>query len=350
MRWLTLAPGAVWLGVLLTDVFGTVFVPRGGPGHVTGWVYRTAWAVWRRVAAAVPHRHRRRVLGLGGPLLVPLTAGLWAGQLVIAFTLIYLPLVNGLSLPQGSTGEVTWQTALYYSGYCATTLGIGDVYASTSALRLLAVVEAVIGFSLFSASISYLFSVYGTLTTTTSLAREISRFIGRDRGDDALGFLVTLHRARAVEQFTGWLSQVNSTLQRVVQGQAHYPVLHYFHIPDDDSALPVTLPALMEILTIVRTMIDPAHQPALVGGPVVDAAYDSAGGVLREQADQLRLGTAENVHHGRGDAPDSHELHHRLAAAGVPVSGEVQACRDYEHLRASWAPAGWRVREHFGYR
>ncbi|PRY20135.1 potassium channel family protein [Pseudosporangium ferrugineum] len=343
------ALGVVWLVLLLTDVFGTVFVPRGGPGHVTGWVYRRAWAVWRRVAAVVPARYRRRVLGLGGPLLVPLTAALWIGQLVVAFTLIYLPLVGGLSLPIGSSGEVTWQTALYYSGYCATTLGIGDVYASTSALRLLAVGEAVIGFSLFSASTSYLFSVYGTLTTTTSLAREISRFIGRDRGHDAVRFLVTLHEARAVEQFTGWLSQVTSTLQRVVQGQAHYPVLHYFHIPDDESALPVTLPDLLEILTLVRTMVDPARQPALVGGPVVRAAFDSATGVLRGQARQLHLGAAGEAHHGSA-GPDPRELHRRLAAGGVPVRDQPQAYADFERLRSSWAPACSEVRDHFGYR
>jgi hypothetical protein len=36
--------GLVLLGVLLVDVFGTVFVPRGGAGFVTSRLYRVIWA------------------------------------------------------------------------------------------------------------------------------------------------------------------------------------------------------------------------------------------------------------------------------------------------------------------
>ena len=99
MRWLTLALGAVWLVVLLTDVFGTVFVPRGWARPRDRMGVSDGMGGVATGGHSRPRRHRRRVLGLGGPLLVPLTAGLWAAHLVIAFTLLYLPLVNGLSLP-----------------------------------------------------------------------------------------------------------------------------------------------------------------------------------------------------------------------------------------------------------
>lgn len=60
--------------------------------------------------------------------------------------------------------------ALYFSGAAASTVGIGDVYATTWALRLLAALEATWGFALFSVSISYLLSVYGGVRRTRSLA------------------------------------------------------------------------------------------------------------------------------------------------------------------------------------
>jgi Ion channel len=355
VRWLSLVVGIVLLTALFVDVFGTVFVPRGGAGCLTRRLYRVAWRAWKRIAAAVPPHCRRRVLALGGPLLLPLTVGLWVGELIVGFTLVYVPLVAGLTLPPGSGRDPTWITAMYYSGYCATTLGVGDVYATTPTLRLLAVAEAIVGFSLFSASISYLLNVYGTLTTTTSLARELARFAGLDRGADAVDTLVALHQAHAFDQLVGWLTQATSTIQRVVQGQAHYPVLHYFHIPDDESALPVTLPALLEILTIIRSVLDPAAQPALVTGPVVVAAYDSAAGVERGQARALRIVTAADPDRHRNQrpsqpgGPDARDIRARLLAAGIASRTEPEACHRYRQLRRDWSGPNAALRRHFGY-
>lgn len=264
---LSIAAGTVLLAVLLSDVFGTVFVPRGGPGHLTERVYRSAWWLWRRLARAAPPRLRRRVLALGGPLLLPLTVALWAGELVAAFSLVYLPLVDTLALSQPAEGPATWVTALYYSGYSATTLGVGDVMATTTPLRLLGVLEAALGFSLFSVAVTYLLSVYGALTRTTSLARGIARFVRRADGGDAVDLLVRVHDTGTQDQLTRWLSQTSFDLQRVIQGQAQYPLLHYFHMLDDESALPLTLPDLLETVTLARAVLDPAASPAVARGP-----------------------------------------------------------------------------------
>jgi hypothetical protein len=150
----------------------------------------------------------------------------------------------------------------------------------------------------------------------------------------------------------GWLTQVTSNIQRVVQGQAHYPVLHYFHIPDDQSALPVTLPALLEILTIVRAVLEPAAQPALVSGPVVIAAYDSATGVERGQARALRIPMATNLdRHGDSHRRDAGAriIRARLVTAGIACRMEPDACRRYQRLREDWAAPNAALRRHFGY-
>lgn len=49
------------LGVLVVDLFGTVFVPRGGAGVITSRLYQAAWAAWSRVATRAGGQ-RRRVL------------------------------------------------------------------------------------------------------------------------------------------------------------------------------------------------------------------------------------------------------------------------------------------------
>jgi hypothetical protein len=58
LQLLAVLAGLVLLGVLIVDVLGTVFVPRGGAGVLTNRLYRTASAGWSWVAAR-SGRHRR---------------------------------------------------------------------------------------------------------------------------------------------------------------------------------------------------------------------------------------------------------------------------------------------------
>ncbi len=168
--------GLVLLGVLVVDVFGTVFVPRGGPGFVTSRLYRITGAGWKR-AAARAGRHRRRVLAPGGPVLLPLTVAVWVAELVAGFALVYLPVAEQFSVPQPQAA-LSWVSALDVSAYSATTFGVGDVYATTTSLRLLITLEAGLGFALFSISITYALSVYGALLRATALARACPEFRG----------------------------------------------------------------------------------------------------------------------------------------------------------------------------
>lgn len=60
-----------------------------------------------------------------------------------------------------------WITVLfrhfYYSGYSLTTLGTGDIVPKTATYRLLTVLEAVLGFSTFTRTLTYFLSVYSAL-------------------------------------------------------------------------------------------------------------------------------------------------------------------------------------------
>lgn len=116
---LAVLAGLVLLGVLIVDVFGTVFVSRGGAGVLTDRLYRTAWAGWSWVAAR-SGRHRRAVLAVAGPILLPLTSAGWVAGLIAAFALICLPYTAQFPVPQGESGSVA---PLYVSAYAATTSG-----------------------------------------------------------------------------------------------------------------------------------------------------------------------------------------------------------------------------------
>jgi hypothetical protein len=167
---LAFAAGAVLASIV--DTLAPEAFRRGGPA----------------TALATSVGHRRRLLAIGGPLLLPLTVLLWAVELVLGFALLYLPAAEGFFSPDPS-GSAPFVTALYVSGYSASTLGVGDVYPQTGALRLLTTTEAALGFAVFSVSIAYLLSVYGALRQSKALALEISRFLDLDHQPDGLQVL-----------------------------------------------------------------------------------------------------------------------------------------------------------------
>ncbi len=268
MEVLAVVAGLVLLGLLIVDVFGTVFVPRGGAGVLASRLYRIVWAGWSW-AADRSGRHRRRVLALAGPVLLPLTVVLWVLILVSAFALVYLPSAAQLSVPAGGPAASGPVAALYVSAYAATTLGVGDIYATTPLLRLLITLEAGLGFALFSISITYVLSVYNALLRATALALRISGFIGRQAGEDAVDVVCRSVRARSEEQTLDWLRGTVSELATTNQAQAQYPLIAYFHIPRNDRALPMALADLLRLVTVLRALPGPSAFPALTSGPTV---------------------------------------------------------------------------------
>ncbi len=343
MQLLAVLAGLLLLGVLIVDVFGTVFVPRGGAGLLTNRLYRIAWAGWSWVAGR-SGRHSRAVLAMAGPVLLPLTVAVWVAGLIAAFALIYLPYTGQFSVPQGESASVA---PLYVSAYAATTLGVGDIYAATPLLRVLITVEAGLGFALFSIAITYVLSVYGALLRATALALQITSFVGRQAGEDAVDVVCRTVRAQSQDQTLAWLRQAVSDLATTAQAQAQYPLIAYFHIPRDDRALPLALTDLLELVTVFRALPDPAAFPALTTSPTVIWASRMITTFVVEHADQLR---------GRGDSSDEQtgleayvQTRQRLRTGGIALRSDEEARALYLELRQQWSGAGQGLMHHFGY-
>lgn len=307
---MALVAGVALLGVLTLDVFGTVSVPRGGPGVTTGRLYRSAWSLWRRLSQIGPWRERH-FLALGGPLLLPATVVLWALELVLAFALIYLPWRAELVFPQSGGGSGLL-ASFYVSAYSATTLGVGDVYAGNGLLRLLTAIEAAFGFALFTVAITYLLSVYNALRRATALALNISQFVGRQAGEDAVDVIARAVACGGEEELTSWLAQTASALGETAQAATQYPLVEYFHVPGNQRALPLALGDLLALLTICRAVLDPREFPRLVHGTTTVWAFRTAASFAQSRssalgvtarAEPMRSGWAFGLKLGDGSTP-----------------------------------------------
>jgi hypothetical protein len=339
--------GVTLLTLVMVDVFVTVFIPRGRPGPITKRLYRHLWRAWRSAVDRTRGQRRRRLLALAGPILLPLTTVVWALGLVTSFTLIYLPFGEAFEFPSSSDASALL-TAAYFSAYSATTLGVGDVYASSPALRILSVTEAAMGFAVFTVAITYLLSVFNALQRSTSLALEVSRYL-HARSDDALETFATLLAERQDEELSQWLGQVSSRLVETTQAQEQYPVLEYFHVPDDDRALPVASAELLEVLTACLAVLDPSAHSALAAGHRVRYAFHTAARHATERAAKVAPGFGPRQELPAERLAQYERIRGRLNTGAATLRHDDEARTDFVALRERWDQANAALNDHFGY-
>lgn len=336
--------GVALLLATVSDVFTTVFVPRGGAGWLTSRLYGGVWALWTKVACAGGIR-RRRLLAAAGPVLLPLTVVLWVAQVTVAFALIYLPSADQFSVPTPQS-QAGWASVLYVSAYSTTTLGVGDVYAATAGLRLLTTLQAAIGFALFSIAITYLLSVYNALQRATALALAVASYLGRVGDEDPVDLVCRTVTTGSEGEVLTWLGQITNDLAATSQAQRQYPLIAYFHVPTDDRALPLALQDLLVLITICRTLLDRDQYPALSSGPTMTAAWRSAAQFAGEHGSELGDG---DIHHGERGRRLYDSARARLIDAGVAVRAEPAAAHDFLAVHENWYADAQQLLRHFRY-
>ena len=148
--------GIALVAAALVDVFQTLFHPAGR-GALSDWTAKVTWPIFRRLAALRP-----RVLTYAGPTAILLIIISWAGLTWLGFGLIYLPHVGtgfDFSQASGASPHTGIVEAMALSVGALITLSEGS-YAKLHWLQLVCGAEAVVGFGLLTASVSWLLSIY----------------------------------------------------------------------------------------------------------------------------------------------------------------------------------------------
>jgi hypothetical protein len=174
VRLLVAAFAAALILIIAWDAFETILVPRriGRRIRLTRYFYVLTWRVWRALALRIRKPSRREaLLGLYGPLSLILLLSCWAMGLIIAFALLALAIQSRSHATPESFGLL-----LYMSGETFFTLGFGDFTPTTGLGRMLAVLEAGLGFGFLGTVIGYLPTMYGAFANREI---EISRMDAR---------------------------------------------------------------------------------------------------------------------------------------------------------------------------
>ncbi len=227
--------GVALVLVALRDIFQQLFRP-GGAGSLSRGLMRGIWTLFRRLAARRP-----ALLLLAGPSVFLTIVAVWVTLLVVGWALIFWPhLPGGFRYASGldpSRAEGLGE-ALYLSLVTLTTLGYGDITPTGATVRVLAPLEALVGFGLLTAAISWLLSIYPVLSRRRSLAHEVA--LVRE-AESKTGIPAMRMGAEATERM------LDSLTGRVISAGGdllRFPIAYYFYDGDEWSSLPAQIGTL----------------------------------------------------------------------------------------------------------
>ncbi|WP_324650092.1 potassium channel family protein [Georgenia sp. H159] len=266
MTWAMSVLGGVLVVTALWDVFHTLWHPSG-QGPVGKLVMRLVWRLSRHLGK----RGRR----LSGPSTMVLVIVTWAGMIIVGWALIYWPhMPDGFSFSPGLAPEQRNDAldALYLSLVAIATLGLGDIAPTEPGLRILVPLEALLGFALLTAAVSWVLQVYPALTRRRALALRLDGLRRVGTTDVLLG----MSPATAARLLDGVTDAVGAVYVDLLQ----YSESYYFRDANDRTTLAMTAPYAREL---AGTAAGSDSEDLRHAGRALSAVLDDLATVLDDQ-------------------------------------------------------------------
>jgi hypothetical protein len=228
--------GVAMVALAGRDAFDALFHPEGRATFAR-LIARAVWRAFRRAGPGHP------LFVLGGPVALVAVIATWAGLLIVGWALIFWPhMPDGFQFQPGveSAGSDLVH-ALNVSLVTLTTLGFGDITPKAEALRLIVPLEALIGFGLLTASISWLLLIYPVLARRRSLAYEIWLL---HAAESDTGLAADRLEPAAAERI---YADLTSRLVAVERDLVNFPITYYFEEGDARFSLPAVAPYVLEL-------------------------------------------------------------------------------------------------------
>ena len=287
----------VLIALALRDVFDTLF-HESGRAVLSRLLMRGVWRVFRRLGG-------RRRLSLAGPVALIVVVMSWATMLVVGWALFLMPhMPQDFSFSAPHSSRVV--ESLYLSLTTLTTVGFGDIAPAEGWLRVVEPLEALIGFGLLTASVSWLLSIYPLLSRRRSLAYEIHLLT---EAEARTGKPVTAMDAGAAE---GVYSELMSRLVAVERDMVTFPVAYYFAEADPRFALAAAMPPLLRLADAGRG--EDVAEPVRLRATMLRAAI---GDFARTTAARFHGSAAESTEELLDDYAHDHLLASETGDASV---------------------------------
>jgi hypothetical protein len=323
MNFVFAAAGALVVLLVVAEAFEALVLPRRvtRPFRFSRLYYQAAWAAWKGASGLVPASRRATFLSVFGPLSLLALFALWAAGLILGFALLH----RALSAEPAGLGD-----SLYLSGATFTTLGYGDVVPAGPAARLLAVLEACMGFGYFAVVIGYLPVLYQAFSRRETLISLLDARAGSP--PSAARLLLRLLPGRGDGALLdGFLAQAEVWAAELLESHLSFPVLGYYRSQHDNQSWLAALACALDGSALLLTVVEGADRRqarltfAMARHALVDLSL-----VLRRRPEAP----------GGDRLPEARllELCAALRAAGVAVRDDQAARSKLAELRGLYEP------------
>ncbi|MEQ4720934.1 potassium channel family protein [Nonomuraea sp. B19D2] len=288
MDWLVSLAGAGVIMAALRDLFHTLWHPTRH-GGLSRFVMMALWRLAQHVRA------RGRVVGLVGPLAMVTVVGTWAAIIILGWAIVYWPhMPESFTFTPGSKAaqQPALLDSLYLSLVTVATLGLGDIAPAEGWLRLVSPLEALVGFVLLTATVTWVLEIYPALTRRRVLAVRLALL---QRSDPSVQQLDSTVGATLLESLATEVARVRIDFTQ-------YAEAYYFHDGEDHSSLAATIGYADDLARRGKAARRPDVRLTgdLLAGALQDLATILDQRFLHTGGTPTEVFTAYAVDHGRG--------------------------------------------------
>jgi Ion channel len=323
---ITLVSVLIILAILL-DAFETVVLPR----RVTRKVrlarafYRVTWIPFAAIARRIKSNRRREgYLGFFGPLSLIMLLIVWAVGLVAGFGVLHWSLGSRLNI---NDGQVNLGSYFYFSGTTFFTLGYGDITAAETMARVLAILEAGLGFGFLALIIGYLPVIYQAFSRREA---SITLLDARAGSPPSAAELLRRH-GQNIADLDRLLYNWERWAAELMESHLSYPVLCYYRSQHNNQSWLTALTAVLDASALVMVGVDGAskRQGQLTFAMARHAVVDLA---------QIFNTPPQEITSDRLSKEENNRLRSFLSAAGVKLAAGDDADAKLSELRRMYEP------------
>jgi hypothetical protein len=261
--WVSVVGGVLVL-LVLWDVFNSLLYPTGR-GRISHSVMAGVWRLTRHA--------RPRIRRVAGPLALVAAIGTWGLLVLLGGALVYWPHLPSSFGYAPSTGPgAGFVDAFYLSVVTTSTLGYGDIVPTVAWLRLVAPLQALVGFALLTAAVAWFLEVYPALTRRRSLSLRLA-VLERAGVRDRIHELTPETSARTLDEISTALAQVRTDLTQ-------YAESYYFEDSTPAASLALTV---RHAADLAAAGVQSRHEDVRFAAEVLEHTLDELAEVLDGQ-------------------------------------------------------------------
>ena len=237
----------------LADVFLTVLYARAGTGLFSRAVTGACWRAML-VPSRLAGRARGTVLSFCGPVNLILLVLTWSVVLVLGSGLILHPELGRTVKADSGQSETDFITALFVGGSSLSIVGSSGYTPQTGAMRLLFLVNSVVGTSVISLTLTYLMQVYTALRSRNALGLAVDT-LTRETGD-AVQLLTAVAPGGDFSSTSSELGDLASQMIDAKEAHHFYPVLFYFRFEEPRYSVSRFTLIVLDAVALLRATLD----------------------------------------------------------------------------------------------